>query len=73
MANPLYKALGGRNLPGPMGQAQNLARQFNQFKANFQGDPRQQVQELLDSGKMSQEQYNQLQGMAQNFMQMLGG
>ena len=50
---------------------QALISQFNQFKQNFRGDPRQQVQQLLNSGQMTQEQYNQLQGLAKQCMGML--
>ena len=70
MANPLFQALGGQ-MPGPMGQFQRMMQQFQQFKANFQGDPQQEVQKLLQSGKMSQEQLNQLQAMAKQFQSML--
>lgn len=48
-----------------------MIAQFNQFKANFQGDPRQKVQELMNSGRMTQQQFNQLQGMATQFQNML--
>ena len=71
MANPLFQALGGGQMPGPMGQFQHMMQQFQQFKANFQGDPKAEVQKLLQSGKMSQEQLNQLQAMAQQFQQFL--
>lgn len=66
MANPLFNALGGgkAKMPGPFGNLQQMASQFQQFKSTFQGDPRQQVQELLNSGRMSQEQFNRLQQMA---------
>lgn len=73
MSNPLYNALGGGRMPGPMGQMQGLMKQFQQFRDSFQGDPKQQVQDLLNTGKMSQQQYNQIQGMARQFMQMMGG
>ncbi len=65
--NPLFNLLGGNSvtqLPGMLGNMQNLMNQFNQFKANFQGNPEQQVQALLNSGRMSQAQFNQLQKMA---------
>lgn len=52
---------------GPFGNIANMMSQFQQFKANFQGDPRQKVQELLNSGKMSQQQFNQLSQLAQQF------
>jgi hypothetical protein len=48
-----------------------MIQQFNQFRANFQGDPQQQVQQLLNSGKMTQQQFNQLQGLATQFQRLL--
>lgn len=70
MANPLFNALGG-NMGGSMSQFNQMMQQFQQFKANFQGDPKQEVQKLLQSGKMSQQQLDQLQAMAQQFQQFL--
>nr|DAD91037.1 MAG TPA: hypothetical protein [Siphoviridae sp. ctepM7] len=70
MANPLFQALGGQ-MPGPMGQFQRMMQQFQQFKAGFQGDPQQEVQKLLQSGKMSQQQLNQLKEMAKQFESFL--
>ena len=55
----------------PLGNIMNLINQFNQFKNNFQGDPRAQVQQLLNSGQMSQQQLNQLQNMAKQLQQYL--
>lgn len=69
MSNPLFNALGGHGLP--FGNMQNMLQQFQQFRQNFQGDPQQKVQELLNSGKMSQEQYSTLRVMAQQFMSFL--
>ena len=72
MANPFLQALGGGQMPGPMGQFQRMVQQLNQFRATFQGDPKAEVEKLLQSGKMSQQQLNQLQAMAkqiQGFLQ----
>lgn len=72
MANQLFNMLGGKaNLPGPFGNMQNLMSRLNQFRQSFQGDPKQQVQQLLNSGKMSQNQYNQLSQMATQIQEML--
>ena len=71
MANPFCKAMGGGQMPGPMGQFQRLMQQFNQFRATFQGDPKAEVEKLLQSGKMSQQQLNQLQAMAKQFESFL--
>ena len=55
MANPLFNALGGGMpaMPNPMGQFGQMMQQFQQFRANFQGDPKAEVQKLLQSGKTS--------------------
>lgn len=50
-----------------------MIQQFNQFKKTFQGDPKAEVQKLLTSGKLSQQQLNQLQSMAQQFQGLLNG
>lgn len=47
--------------------------QFNKFRQSFTGDPRQQVQQLLDSGQMSQQQFNQLSRAASQLQQMMRG
>lgn len=72
MPNPLFNALGGGRMPGPMGQFQQMMQQFQQFRSNFQGDPKKEVEKLLQSGQMSQAQLNQLQAMAQQFRSFMG-
>lgn len=66
MPNPFYNRFNGNNQSGPM----NLIQRFKEFKANFQGDPQQQVQNLLNSGQMTQEQFNNLSNMATQFKEM---
>ena len=56
-----------------MGNIQQLMQQFNQFRQTFKGDPQQQVQQLMNSGKVSQQAYNQAYQMAQQFQRMMGG
>ena len=73
MPNPLFDQMGGNQTPGPMGQMQQMMNAFQQFKANFKGDPQQEVQRLLNSGQMSQQQYNQLTQMAQQMSRMMSG
>ena len=60
--NPLLQMFG--NMPSNNG---NILQQF----LHFQGDPQQKVQELLNSGQMTQEQFNQLSVMAQEFQKNL--
>lgn len=66
--NPFYNPQQGNNMfGGPFGNMMNMMQQFNAFRQNFQGDPKQKVQELLDSGQMTQQQFTQLSQMAQQF------
>ncbi len=68
MANQLFNMLGEQQQMNPM---TNLVNQLNQFRQSFSGDPKQQVQQLLNSGRMSQSQYNQLSQMATQIQNML--
>ena len=69
MSNPLFSALGGgmQQGNGPM----QMMQQFMRFKQNFKGDPKEEVQKMLQSGKISQQQLNQVQQMAGQFQHML--
>lgn len=72
MSNPLFNALGGAQqpqLPPMLGNFQQLAQRFNQFRASYQGDPQQEVQRMLQSGQITQQQLDQVQGLARQFMQ----
>ena len=68
MANPL---LSGLNPQNGGNSPINIITRFQQFKNSFTGDPRQKVQELLNSGQMSQEQLNNLQAMASQLQSVL--
>ena len=72
MNNPLYSMFGGMNQM-PNNNMMGLLQQFMQFKQNFNGDPKQQIQNLLNSGKVTQEQYNRAVQMAQQLQRMMGG
>ena len=62
MGNPLFNLLGGKNNNGPG----NMLQQFQQFKSRMQGvNPQEEVQKLLQSGKISQAQLDKAQQMAQ--------
>lgn len=49
----------------------NFLSQFNQFKSTFTGNPEQQVKQLLSSGRMSQEQFNQLAQTANQLRKLI--
>lgn len=61
MSNPLFNQF----------QNNDLIQRFQKFQRMFKGDPRQQVQQLLNSGKVSQAQYNQAVQMANQLQTML--
>lgn len=66
MSNPLYRALGGNQQPDMMGD-------FQRFMQQMQGvNPRQEINRLLQSGQISQQQLNQAQQMAQKMQGMMG-
>ena len=60
--NPLYQQMG----------SDNIVARFQKFRQSFSGDPQKKVQELLNSGKVSQEQYNRAVQQAQTLRKMLG-
>lgn len=70
MSNPLYQQLGSGAQMSPIAQ---LTQRFNAFRQNFRGDPRQQVQQLLNSGRITQAQYDAAVQQANQLMQILGG
>lgn len=72
MGNPLFAALGGNTGGMAGGGPFAMIQQFIQFANGFKGNPQEEVQKLLNSGQMSQEQYNALQQQATQFQQLLG-
>ena len=67
MANNLYKQFGRQNNP-----FEQLMQQAQEFKKQFNGNPRQEVERLLRTGQMSQSQFNQYSQIAQQVAQMMG-
>ena len=54
-------------------QINPIIQRFQQFRQSFNGNPQQQVQQMLNSGKISQAQYNQAVQMTNQMMKMMGG
>ena len=53
------------------GGMQNMQTRFNNFATNFQQmgqNPQQMVQQMLNDGRMTQEQFNQLSAAANQLM-----
>lgn len=57
--NPLFNALGGNQ--NPMTQ---MIQEIKRMQQTFSGDPRAEVQKLLNSGAMSQAQFNEFAQIA---------
>lgn len=67
MSNPLFGMMQNMN---PMG---GIMQRFQQFQQMFRGDPKQQIQQMLNSGRVTQQQYNNAVQMAQQLQRMMGG
>ena len=63
MANPLFNQFGGQQV-NPMQQLVEDARKLKQTMQN----PRAEVERLLQSGQMSQSQFNQFSQIAQQIV-----
>ena len=66
MANALFNALGNNNNP-----FSNLIQQAKQMQQTFKGNPKAEVEKLIKSGQMSQDQFNQYSQIANQIMQMM--
>ena len=66
MSNPLYTLLNGNN------QTQDLIRRFDEFQKQFTGDPRQQIQQMLNTGQITQQQLDQAIQQANQLQKLLG-
>lgn len=68
MANPIYAHMQNQ-MPQSGG---NIFQQFMRFKNGFSGNAQAQVQQLLNSGKVTQAQYDAAVQQARNLQKMLG-
>lgn len=67
MPNPFFNAMGGS-------QQQPMMRQFQQFMTQMRGkDPNALIDELVRSGRITQDQLNQAQQQARKMQGMFEG
>lgn len=67
MANPLYNTLNNnRN-----NQFTQIIEQAKQMQKTFTGNPKAEVERLVQSGQMSQEQFNRFARIANQVMQFM--
>ena len=62
--NPLFNQFGNNPLT-------QFAQQLDQFRKTFTGDPRAEVQKMLNSGRLSQAQYNRYAQLATQIQKAL--
>ena len=67
MSNALYNQFGRQNNP-----FEQLAQQAREFQKQFNGNPRQEVERLLQTGQMSQSQFNQYSQIVQQMAPFMG-
>lgn len=67
MANALFNQFGNQ-----MNPFEQIAQQARQFRQSFTGNPRQEVERLLQSGQMSQADFNRFSQIAQQVVQFMG-
>jgi hypothetical protein len=49
-----------------------MMQQFEQFKKNFTGNPQEKIQQMLNSGQITQQQYNAAVQKANMIKSMFG-
>ena len=67
MSSSLFDQFGRQNNP-----LEQLAQQAREFRKQFSGNPRQEVERLLRTGAMSQQDFNRYSQIAQQVVQMMG-
>ena len=67
MANALFNQFGRQNNP-----LEQLAQQARDFRKQFTGNPRQEVERLLQTGQLSQADFNRFSQIAQQVAQTMG-
>ena len=65
--NSLYNQFGKQNNP-----LEQLAQQAREFQKQFKGSPRQEVERLLQTGAMTQNQFNQYSQIVQQMAPFMG-
>lgn len=68
MPNPLFQQLNnGMSGNNPL----SMIQKFNEFRKSFTGDPKQMVEQLLQSGRMTQQDFNRYSQMASEFQKLV--
>ncbi|MBQ7887330.1 MAG: hypothetical protein IJ313_10610 [Clostridia bacterium] len=82
MSSPVFKSMSRRNgaqRPGMQSQRHDgndqqfmqMANQISDLGRRFQGDPEKMVMEAVNDGRISQKQFEMVQGMAKKIQAMM--
>ena len=71
MPNPLYNDMMGAARPESNNNFAQMMQELNSFAQNLRGNPKQMVMQMLQSGQVSQAQYNQVAQAANQFIGMI--
>jgi hypothetical protein len=70
MAHDLFRQYGNQPAPNDGGFSQ-LVAEVKRMQQTFRGNPQEEVQRLLQSGQMTQEQFNKYAQMANQIAPMI--
>ena len=62
--NPLFNQMNQTNID-------RLSKSISEFQRNFRGDPKAEVERMMRTGQLSQQQFDQLAQQANQIMEML--
>ena len=65
MSNPIYEMFGKQATPN------NALARFQEFKKTFSGNPQEIIQQMLNSGKVTQAQVNEAMKIANQYSKFL--
>lgn len=65
MSNPLFEQLGGQM---PNNNIMQIINEIQNFQKTFKGNPKEEVKKLLNSGQISQQQFNEFAQIANQLM-----
>ena len=64
--NNLFQSVNANNI-------QNFKNQLSQLQRRFQGNPRDQIMQMLNRGQITQEQLNNAQSKATQILKLING
>lgn len=70
-SNPLFQQYGNTPAPQNMTPPGDFMSRFQQFRQSINGNPQQIVQQMMNSGRITQEQFNRAAQIANQMMRFI--